>query len=237
MLALLCAAGPACSGPRKPAPYSPPAPVHPSEEEARDAWQRPPLILNQLRLQPGQTVVDFGAGSGYLLPWLSRAVGADGQVIAVEVQPDLIAALRQRCAREGLGNVQVVQSTDVSVPLGQLADRIVLLHSYRELAAPIDMLAALKQWLRPGGRIYVIEFLPPPDPDGTPLPLPPADHRVDPDTVEAEMRGAGFVATQRYDVLRHQYFAMFVPVEELTPALAQDRDRVLLPPSPTPTHR
>ena len=234
----ICCFGPllvtGCSGMRKAAPLTVADPARPDDEAARDAWQRPQAILTQMRLQPGQVVVDFGAGNGYLLPWLARAVGPSGKVIAVEVQPELVALLRARVAREKLTNVEIVQATEVSAPLGQLADRILLLHSYRELAQPVQLLEALKHWLKPGGRLYVIEFYPPPDPAGLPLPLPPAEHRVEPATVEAELRGAGFSVTQRYAVLPHQSFAMFVPSEELTPALAQDRDRIALPADATP---
>lgn len=226
-----------CAGPRKAAPLTVHGPLAPADEVARDVWQRPQAILNQMRVQPGQVVVDFGAGAGYLLARLSQAVGPDGQVIAVEVQPELVQRLRQRAAAEKLDNVQVVQSTEVSVGLGALADRIILLHSYAELAQPVQMMAALKQWLKPGGRVYAVEFLPPPDPAGLPLPLSAPQHRVAPDTLEAELRGAGLIATQRYAVLPHQYFAMFVPEEELTPALVQDRDLVPLPDSATPPSR
>ncbi len=235
VLSLVLACG--CASPRKAAPLTVHGPVAPADEVARDGWQRPQAIVAQMRLQPGQVVVDFGAGTGYLLQHLSRAVSPSGQVIAVEIQPELVQRLRQRVSDEGLRNVTVVQSTEVSAALGQLADRIVLLHSYGELDHPIDMLAALKQWLRPGGRLYAVEFLPPPDPVGLPMPLSDPDHRVAPDTLEAEMRGAGLVATQRYAVLPHQYFAMFVPTEELTPALAQDRDRVGAPEAVTPAAR
>jgi len=222
----------ACAGVRRPAPLSPPAPAAPDDTNARDVWQHPAAVIAQMRLQPGHVVVDFGAGDGYLVGHLSRAVGG-GKVIAVEVQPALVDHLRARAERDGLINVKVVQSTEVSVPLGELADRVVLLHTYRELAQPVQMLAAIKHWLKPGGRLYVVEFLPPPDPFGMPIAFPPEADRVAPETIEAELRGAGFVATQRYAVLPHQYFAMFVPEEELTPALAEDRSR--LPAAATPT--
>lgn len=218
LVALVAAA--ACSTPRRSAPLTQHAAPHNHDERARDAWQLPEVLIDKLRIVPGMRVADLGAGGGYLLPLLSRAVGPQGKVYAVEVQPQLVERLRQRVAAEQLGNVEVVLSSEVDAPLPEPVDRLILLHSYRELAQPLEMLRALKQRLQPTGRLFVVEFLPPPDPTGSPLPLPEDDQRVAPETIEAEARGAGLLATQRFAVLPHQYFAMFVNAEEVTAAPA-----------------
>lgn len=207
-----------CSAPRKPAPLTPHTAPQAQDERARDAWQLPEVVLDKMRIAPGMRVADLGAGAGYLLPMLSRAVGPEGKVYAVEVQAPLVERLRKRVAAERLDNVVVVQSSDLDAPLPEPIDRLILLHSYRELAQPIELLRALKQRLQPTGRLFVVEFLPPPDPTGMPLPLPDDDARVAPETIEAEARGAGLLATQRFAVLPHQYFAMFVNAEEVTAA-------------------
>ncbi len=212
-----------CSAPRKPAPLTIHAPPVAAVDRARDAWQLPQWIVERMRLEPGMVVADIGAGTGYLLPFLSRAVGPEGKVYAVEIQPQLVDHLRKRAAAEHLDNVEVVLSTETDAPLPQPVDRMILLHSYRELAQPIEMLRALKQRMQPTGRLFVIEFLPPPDPSGLPLPLPDEKVRVEPATIEAEARGAGLLATQRYTGLPHQFFAMFVHSEEVTPAAPAPR--------------
>lgn len=218
-LALLWASGAVgCSGARKVAPLTVHVPAMAAAERARDAWQRPQLIVERMRLEPGMAVADIGAGGGYLLPFLSRAVGPEGKVYAVEVQPQLVEALKKRAAAEHLDNVEVLLATEADVPLPLPVDRMVLLHSYRELAQPVEMLRSLKQRLQPTGRLFIIDFLPPPDPTGLPLPLPEETVRVEPATIEAEARGAGLLATQRYTILPHQFFAMFVISEEVTPA-------------------
>lgn len=218
-LTLLAAAvGLACAGPRKAAPLTIHSPPVAALDRARDAWQLPQLIVERMRLEPGMVVADIGAGAGYLLPFLSKAVGPEGKVYAVEVQPELVEQLKKRAAAEHWTNVDVVLSTETDAPLPQPVDRMLLLHSYRELAQPIEMLRSLKQNLQPTGRLFVVEFLPPPDPTGLPLPLPEENVRVEPATIEAEARGAGLLATQRYTGLPHQFFAMFVNSEEVTPA-------------------
>src|ERR1039457_2866086 len=53
-------------------------------DPARDEKQKPGELIRDMGLQPGMTVADVGTGIGYMLPFLSRRVGADGHVIAEE---------------------------------------------------------------------------------------------------------------------------------------------------------
>src|SRR5688500_5429049 len=70
---------------RSVAPLFDPALAHSLlEGPERDRWQQPERIVRALGLRPGDTVADVGAGSGYLLPYLSRAVGPTGTVYAEE---------------------------------------------------------------------------------------------------------------------------------------------------------
>jgi cyclopropane fatty-acyl-phospholipid synthase-like methyltransferase len=60
----------------------------------RAAWQRPEELLTAIKLQSGMRVADLGAGTGFFLPYLSRTVGDAGRVLAVEVEPELVAYMR-----------------------------------------------------------------------------------------------------------------------------------------------
>ena len=64
----------------------------------RDGWQHPERVVESLDIRPGDSVAEIGAGSGYWLAWLSEAVGPDGRVYAVEVDPELVRALEERVA-------------------------------------------------------------------------------------------------------------------------------------------
>lgn len=221
ILAAVVALG--CGSVRRSVPLTKPAVSAADEEVARHTWQRPDWIVAQMQVLPGSRVVDLGAGNGYLLPWLARAVGPTGTVYALEIQPELIGELKARCARDGLANVVVLASSATEVALPEQVDRAILLHSYRELSDPVALLSSLKAALKATGRVFVVDFLPPPDPQGLPLPLPPEGHRVAPETIEAEARGAGLVATQHFLGLPHQSFAMFLPAEQLEPAHGPER--------------
>lgn len=217
---------------RQPAPLSSLPALDLAATAQRDSWQLPETVVAQLRIEPGMRVADVGAGSGYLLGRLAQAVGPRGVVYAVEVQPALVARLRARVSAEGWSNVVVVQASAAGFVLPEAIDRAVLLHSYRELAQPIQMLRAIKAWLQPGGRVLTVEFLLPPDPSEGPLlasQMPAAAQRVDPQTLEAEARGAGLVATAHFALLPHQHMAEFVNAEELTSAQLEGLDELALP--------
>ena len=52
--------------------------------------------ISALRLQPGETVLDAGCGTGWCLPMLAAGVGESGQVIGFEPSPDMLAIARAR---------------------------------------------------------------------------------------------------------------------------------------------
>lgn len=213
-----------CSTPRKAAPLTPLQAAASFDDPARDRWQKPDVLVRTMRIEPGMKVVDLGAGTGYLLPHLSRAVGPTGKVYAVEIQPGFVELLKKRVAAEKLSNVVVLQSTAQDLPLGELVDRVVLLDTYRELQDPLAMLAALKGRLQATGRLFVIDARPDPPAPGPQLPGPPPEQRVSEETVEAEARGAGLVASLRFDVLERQYVMMFVNAEEIQPGERPEPD-------------
>ena len=104
------------------------------DDPERDAWQQPQALIAALRLRPGLTVADLGAGTGYLSRYLADAVGSDGTVLAVEVEPTLVAHLRERAEREQTANVvPILASTDnPRLPAGGV-DVIFIVDTYHHL--------------------------------------------------------------------------------------------------------
>ena len=62
----------------------------------RDAWQKPDLIMDALRIGDGSVVADVGAGGGWFTVRLARRVGPNGKVYAEDIQPEMLAAIRRR---------------------------------------------------------------------------------------------------------------------------------------------
>ena len=125
----------------------------------REAEERPALLIAALDLRPGMTVADIGAGTGYHTARLARAVGPDGIVYAVDVQPEMLALLERNLTRQGLSNWRPVLGApdDPKLAPGSI-DLALMVDVYHELEHPREALCALAASLAPGGRIAFVEY-------------------------------------------------------------------------------
>jgi ubiquinone/menaquinone biosynthesis C-methylase UbiE len=126
---------------------------------SRDEIQKPGQLVKVMQLKPGMTVADIGTGIGYMLPFLSRAVGPEGKVIAEDIFDDFLASAKQRAEDQKLQNVTFVKGTetDPNLPEGAL-DRVLALDVYHHFDYPEKMLAAVHKALKPDGRLVVVEY-------------------------------------------------------------------------------
>jgi ubiquinone/menaquinone biosynthesis C-methylase UbiE len=125
----------------------------------RDNIQKPGQLVKEMGVRTGMTVADVGTGIGYMLPFLSRAVGAEGKVIAQDIFDDFLEGARQRVQTAKLSNVTFVKgsATDPNLPEGQL-DLILVLDVYHHFDYPEKMLAALSKALKPDGKLVIVEY-------------------------------------------------------------------------------
>jgi SAM-dependent methyltransferase len=128
------------------------------ERPSRASEERPDLLVKELYLRPGMTVADIGAGSGYLSRRVAPIVGP-GRVFAVDVQPQMVAMLRELSRRPEFKNLVPIQgdTDDVKLPLASI-DLAVLVDVYHELAYPYEVMRSLIRALKPGGRIVLVEY-------------------------------------------------------------------------------
>jgi predicted methyltransferase len=170
-------------------------------DPARDAWQRPDAVVAALALPPGSVACDVGAGPGYFTLRLSRAVGAEGRVLAVDVEPTLLAALRDRLQEEGVVNVTPVLSvaSDPLLPAGA-CDVVLVVNTYHHFPDGPAYLRRLAAALRPGGRLVNVDFEKRPTPVG-----PPVGHRVSREAFVADATAAGLEVVAEPGLLEHQY--------------------------------
>ena len=130
----------------------------------RDEVQRPRELVRLMGIEKGMTVADVGTGVGYMLPFLSRAVGPDGKIIAEDIFDDFLAAAKQRAEDQHLTNVTFIKgaAADPGLPEGQL-DTILALDVYHHFDYPEKMLAAFHKALKPGGKLIIVEYYKRPD--------------------------------------------------------------------------
>lgn len=132
------------------------------ERPERATQEQPAKLIAALPLRPGAVVADIGAGTGYYtfrIAPLVGARGATGQVYAVDIQPEMLDFLRAKAARLHVTNVTPVLGTltDPNLPAGAV-DLALLVDVYHEFSEPYEMMQGIKQALKPGGLVFLVEY-------------------------------------------------------------------------------
>lgn len=158
------------------------------DDPARDAWQQPDAVIAALALTPDMAVADVGAGTGYFTVRLSRAV-PQGQVIATDIEPDMVRYLTERAQKEQLANVRAVLSgaDDPKLEPASL-DRILVVDVWHHIADRTHYAVGLATALRPGGQVAIVDFTQEANHG------PPKKHRLSPEAITADLRAAGLEA-------------------------------------------
>jgi predicted methyltransferase len=129
-----------------------------STEDARDRLGEAEEVMQLAGVAPGMSVADVGAGEGYYTVRLSRVVGPSGRVLAEDILPDVRDALSERVQRESLDNVAVkLGAPDNPMLPARSFDRIFLIHMYHEVQSPYAFLWHLREAVRPGGQVVVVD--------------------------------------------------------------------------------
>ncbi len=129
-----------------------------STEDARDRVGEAEEVMRLAGVTAGMSVADIGAGEGYYTVRLAPIVGAKGRVLAQDIVPETRDKLAERVQREQLDNVAVRlgKPDDPMLPDGSF-DRIFLVHMYHEVTSPYAFLWHLRDGLKPGGLVVVVD--------------------------------------------------------------------------------
>jgi precorrin-6B methylase 2 len=129
------------------------------EREERDREERTDLLLKALALKPGMVVADVGAGTGYLSRRMAPAVLPGGEILAIDVQPEMVRMLEQLARKDGLDNIRPSLCTETDVKLApESVDLAIMVDVYHELAYPYEVLSSIVRALKPGGRVVFVEY-------------------------------------------------------------------------------
>src|SRR3989475_9399065 len=129
------------------------------ERPEREAEEKPDLLLEALKLKPGDVVADIGAGTGYYSWRMAKAVGESGLVYAVDIQQEMLDLLAKKMADRKITNVKGVLGTltDPKLPANSV-DVVLMVDVYHEFDHPFEMMEAMCKALKPGGRVVFVEF-------------------------------------------------------------------------------
>ena len=128
------------------------------EEAGRDQRLQIDRVMDLLHITPGRSVADIGAGSGWFTVRAARRVGPAGTVFAEDINPAAIKYIDDRVKKEVLPNVRTVLGTpdEDKLPPSSV-DAVLLLKVYHEIARPIPFMQHLREALRPGARVGIMD--------------------------------------------------------------------------------
>ena len=152
-----------------------------STEDARDRLGEAEQVMELAGIAPGMSVADVGAGEGYYTVRLAPAVGANGRVLAEDIDPAARDSLSDRIQRESLDNVAVKLGTPDNPMLPHASfDRVFLVHMYHEVKSPYAFLWHLRDGVKPTGEIVVVDSE-----------RPVKQHGIPPATLKCEFAALG----------------------------------------------
>ena len=177
----------------------------------RDEEEQPEKMLDALKIKPGSTVADVGAGVGFTSARISKRVGRKGTVLATDIQPQMVAKLRENMKALAITNVKPILATpaDVKLPEGSV-DLAIMVDVYHECTDPAAVLKGIRKALKPGGRLVLVEFRAE-DPD---VPIK-AEHKMTIGQVRKEVEPQGYTFKESSEILPWQHIIIFEkPIEE-----------------------
>lgn len=108
-------------------------------------------ILDEVELRPGQTVLDFACGPGAYVPETAGRVGPQGKVLALDVHPLAVDAVRRIASRRGFAHVETILSDGKTGLPDQSVDAVLLYDAFHDFEEPQTVLAELNRVLKKEG--------------------------------------------------------------------------------------
>jgi ubiquinone/menaquinone biosynthesis C-methylase UbiE len=176
------------------------------ERSEREDEEAPDVALNVLKIPKGASVADIGAGSGYITVRLAARVGPTGRVYANDVQPQMLNILARRLDMSKITNVTLIEGTidDPKLPPASI-DLALMVDVYHELSQPQAILRRLRESLKPGGRLVLLEYR---KEDPT-VPIKP-EHKMSVAEAKMEVEAEGFTLSKVDEALPRQHILIFV---------------------------
>jgi ubiquinone/menaquinone biosynthesis C-methylase UbiE len=174
------------------------------ERPERVTEEQPDRVIDAMQLKPTDTVADIGAGTGYFSIRIARKV-PQGRVIGEDIQPEMIALMKENIAKAGLSNVQPLLGTteDPHLPPGSV-DKVLLVDAYHEFDMPKEMMQGIVKGLKPDGQVVFVEYRG----EDPAVPILP-HHKMTVAQLSVEMGAVGLHLVRQYEELPWQHVLFY----------------------------
>ena len=172
-----------------------------ADDPERKTWQDPGTIFSSIGLSTGMVFIDIGCGEGYFSLPAARRVGIGGKVLAADINPGAVAALRTSAANEGLDNLSAeVKAAEETVFCNGCADIVFFGIDLHDFADPRLVLSNAHKMLKPSGRLIDLDWKDEPMDFG-----PPQAKRFSMHKAQGMIEAAGFRILSVHDVGPYHY--------------------------------
>jgi precorrin-6B methylase 2 len=174
------------------------------ERPTREQEERTHLFVQRVELQPTDVVAEIGAGTGYVAFPIAERV-PQGKVLAVDIQPQMLAIMNQKKAELGVDNLETVLGTEKDPGLPKAGVNLIyIVDAYHEFSYPFEMGQAMFESLKPGGRLILLEYR------GEDPSIPIKElHKMTEAQARAEMAVVGFQWVRTDEYLPEQHVLIF----------------------------
>ena len=166
--------------------------------------EMPDEVVANMGLESDHVVADIGAGSGYFSFRIARLV-PDGKVLAVDIQPEMLQLIENQKAEDNVTNIEGVlgEVDNPNLPPDSI-DAAIMVDAYHEFSHPFEMIDGIYKALKPGGRIFFLEYRG----EDASVPIRPL-HKMTEEQVVREMSVFGLDWTDTLDFLPWQHMMIF----------------------------
>jgi len=123
----------------------------------RDRDLQPERLMDTIGVKPGLIIGEGGAGRGYFTFKLADRIGPTGKVYANDISSRALSAIRSRCQREGVNNIETILG-EVEDPLfPQGLDMIFMVAAFHDFEKPVQWLENVKSSMKPEATLVIVE--------------------------------------------------------------------------------
>jgi cyclopropane fatty-acyl-phospholipid synthase-like methyltransferase len=172
------------------------------ESESRIGGLQVTKVIEALKVTPGDRICDLGSGSGLFTRPLAQKAGAKGVVYAIDIDAELLKHVEQTARQQNLTTIKTLLASETDPKLPESVDLITIIDTLHHIGNQETYLKGLKKYLKPGGRIAIIDF----------SKNWPAGHEKMAYTVkdlDGWMSAGGYKRIEQYDFLDNNFFVVY----------------------------
>jgi|TARA_B110000305_G_scaffold152944_1_gene169501 ubiquinone/menaquinone biosynthesis C-methylase UbiE len=180
------------------------------ERSEREKEENVSNLIQNMRIKSNDIIADIGAGSGYHV-FRIAPLAKKGLVYAVDIQREMLMTIEKTKEFNKIRNVETILGSEKSIYLPKNSvDKILMVDVYHEFNFPVEMIASMKNALKPNGELFLIEYRA----EDSNVPIKKI-HKMTEKQAVKEMEAAGFKLKRNIENLPWQHCMVFIKKRSL----------------------